>query len=160
MYEGGRGVAKDDAEAVKWWRKAAEQGVATCQNKLGVMYGNGRGGLPKDDQQAVEWYSRAAKQGDATAQGNLGKMYETGRGVAKDEAEAAKWYRKAADQGDARAQAYLGRLYRDGRGVSRTISRRLSGSARRPTRAMHTPNTLLATCLKWDPVLPRTMRRQ
>jgi len=28
MYESGRGIAKDDTQAVYWFRKAAEQGEA------------------------------------------------------------------------------------------------------------------------------------
>ena len=41
----------DDGEAVLWWRKAAEQGFADAQFKLGLMYGVGEG-VPKDEVQA------------------------------------------------------------------------------------------------------------
>ncbi len=37
MYDKGRGVSQDYAEAVKWYRKAAEQGHASAQHNLGVM---------------------------------------------------------------------------------------------------------------------------
>jgi TPR repeat protein len=37
MYEQGQGVARDDAEAVRWYCKAADQGHATGQANLGVM---------------------------------------------------------------------------------------------------------------------------
>jgi TPR repeat protein len=37
------GVAEDDVEAYKWYRKASEQGVATAQSNLGFMYTNGEG---------------------------------------------------------------------------------------------------------------------
>ena len=67
----GRGVAKDDAQAVAWVRKAADQGLAPAQNNLGKMYENGRG-VAKDDAQAVYWYRKAADQGQADAQNNLG----------------------------------------------------------------------------------------
>ena len=40
-----RGVLKDEAEAVRWFRLAAEQGVADAQNNLGAMYGTGKGVL-------------------------------------------------------------------------------------------------------------------
>ena len=42
--EQGRGVAKDDKEAVVWYKKAANQGNATAQSNLGVMSAAGRGG--------------------------------------------------------------------------------------------------------------------
>lgn len=34
MYENGRGVAKDEAEAAKWYRKAAEQGDESAKKAL------------------------------------------------------------------------------------------------------------------------------
>ena len=34
MYRHGRGVAKDEAEAVRWFRKAADQGDARGQQLL------------------------------------------------------------------------------------------------------------------------------
>ena len=46
-YRDGTGMPQDDTEAVKWFRKAAEQGDASAQNDLGVMYQNGRG-VPQD----------------------------------------------------------------------------------------------------------------
>ena len=38
MYDNGEGVPENDAEAVKWYRKAADQGYAQAQFNLGVMY--------------------------------------------------------------------------------------------------------------------------
>ena len=43
MYANGRGVPKDDAKAVEWYQKAAVQGNAAAQSKLGFMYEAGRG---------------------------------------------------------------------------------------------------------------------
>ena len=112
---------KDYIEAVKWYRKAAEQGNAKAQCNLGVCYGNGRG-VSKDESEAVKWYRKAAEQGNANAQFNLGVCYDNGRGVSKDESEAVKWYRKAAEQGYAAAQCNLGWCYKYGCGVSKDES--------------------------------------
>ena len=106
----------DDALAVKWYRKAAEQGDAGAQNNLGVVYELGQG-VPQDHKTAVKWYRKAAEQGHAEAQYNLGVMYRGGRGVARDWKQAAKWYRKAAEQGHAMAQFLLGEMYKFGKGV-------------------------------------------
>ena len=38
MYELGRGVLQDYAQAVVWYRKAAAQGDALAQSSLGEMY--------------------------------------------------------------------------------------------------------------------------
>jgi hypothetical protein len=118
MYENGRGVAKDKAEAVRLYRLAADQGHATAQYNLGWMFENGRG-VAKDKAEAVRLYRLAADQGLAAAQYNLGRMFEDGRGVAKDEAEAVRLYRLAADQEYAAAQYNLGEMYENGRGVAK-----------------------------------------
>ena len=97
----------------KEFKSLAEQGNATAQYELGVMYHNGRG-VPQDYAEAVNWYRKAADQGYATAQNNLGVMYRTGKGVPQDNAEAVNWYRKAAEQGLALAQYNLGVMYDNG----------------------------------------------
>ena len=45
MYEHGEGVPQDYAEAVRWYRLAADQGYASAQYNLGVMYNNGKASL-------------------------------------------------------------------------------------------------------------------
>ena len=79
LYGRGRGVERNATEAVRWYRRAAEQGNARAQNNLGVMYGTGRG-VERNDAEAVRSYRRAAEQGDAVGQTNLGAMYR-GRDV-------------------------------------------------------------------------------
>ena len=117
-YYGTNGKAKDYAEAVKWLRKAAEQGNASGQSFLGYMYQYGLG-VSKDYAEAVKWYRKSAEQGYAGGQNGLGYMYQYGLGVSKDYSEAVKWYRKSAEQGDAAAQSNLGYMYQYGLGVSK-----------------------------------------
>ena len=116
MYRTGRGVPEDAAEAVRWYRLAAEQGEARAQVDLGNMYRSGEG-VPEDAAEAVRWYRLAAEQGEARAQVDLGFMYATGEGVPQDDAEAVRWLRLAAEQGLARAQVNLGVMYATGEGV-------------------------------------------
>jgi TPR repeat protein len=91
----------------------AEQGVATAQYNLGVMYADGDG-VPENGAEAVKWFRKAADQGYVNTQFNLGIMYAAGEGVPENDAEAVKWYRKAADQGYVKAQFNLGSMYRNG----------------------------------------------
>ena len=98
MYENGQGVPQNNAEAVKWYRLAADQGLAQAQFNLGVMYDDGRG-VPQDDVQAVQWYRLAADQGHARAQLNLGVMFGTGQGVKQDHVQAHKWFSLAGTGG-------------------------------------------------------------
>ena len=70
-YDDGRGVAKDYAEAVKWYRQAAEQGHAEAQYNLGCGYANGQG-VAKDKVEAYVWFSMAARaDADAAERRNL-----------------------------------------------------------------------------------------
>ena len=119
MYNTGEkdyGVPKNDAEALKWFRLAAEQGYAQGQNDLGNMYREGEG-VPKNDAEAAKWYKLAAEQGHAGAQNHLGFYYYTGEGIPKNDAEAVKWYKLAVEQGHAHAQFNLGVMYANGEGV-------------------------------------------
>ena len=65
-YHNGEGVAKDQVEAVKWYRKAAEQNLAIAQFSLGVCYDKGEG-VAKDYVEAYKWRLLAARQGDKNA---------------------------------------------------------------------------------------------
>lgn len=118
-YREGYGTAVDHVEAVKWVRKAAEQGFARAQYDLGWMYQYGRG-VERFDEKAAGWYLKAAEQGYAEAQCNLGYMYANGTGVEQSYVKAAEWFLKAAEQGDADAQYHLVVMYRDGTGVERS----------------------------------------
>ena len=66
MYDHGEGVSENDAEAVKWYRKAADQGLARGQYNLGVMYYNGDG-VPENHVRAYVWLSMAKTQGYESA---------------------------------------------------------------------------------------------
>ena len=50
---------RDDKEAVKWYRLAADQGEAAAQHNLGLMYANARG-VPQNFSEAYVWYSLSA----------------------------------------------------------------------------------------------------
>lgn len=110
------GIEKDLEEAVKWYRKAAEQGYAPAQDSLGDCHHFGHG-VDVDYVEAVKWYRKAAEQGYRFAQFSLGMCYHFGHGVDEDDIEAVKWYRKAAEQGFDYAQFWLGKCYCFGYGV-------------------------------------------
>jgi len=73
MYAHGQGVKQDAAEAVRWFRKAAEHRDAVDQNKLGVMYENGQG-VKQGHAEAVRWYRKAAEQGPVNAVAELKRL--------------------------------------------------------------------------------------
>ncbi len=101
------------ATALRIFRQLADQGDASAQTGLGVMYDKGLG-VTQDYAAAVRWYRKAADQGDAVAQFNLGQMYSKGEGVAQtnlgnmyvlgwgvtqDYVQAHMWYNLAAARG-------------------------------------------------------------
>ena len=72
-YEEGKGVPEDKAEAVKWYRLAAEQGYDEAQNSLGRCYIFGEG-VPQDKATGIKWLRKAAKAGNEEAKELLQEM--------------------------------------------------------------------------------------
>jgi hypothetical protein len=52
----------DDENAVKWFRRAADQGHITAQGYLGMFYSDALSSLPYDPVAAYMWFSLAIKQ--------------------------------------------------------------------------------------------------
>ncbi len=80
-------------------RAKAEQGDASAQYNLGVMYAKGQG-VALDYKVAAKWYTKAAEQGYARAQYKLGVRYAIGHGVAQDYVMAHMFFNIAAIDGD------------------------------------------------------------
>ena len=102
--------------AASWWQKAADQGVAEAQYKLGCSYAQGLG-VAQDDAEALSWWRKAAEQSVNMAQYEVGCCYAEGKGVSQDYAEAVAWWQEAAKQGVAMAQYELACCYAEGNGV-------------------------------------------
>ncbi|MDA9250030.1 SEL1-like repeat protein, partial [bacterium] len=99
MYKTGQGVLQDYAEAVRWYRLAADQGFAAAQSNLGSMYYNAEGVL-QDYVESARWYQLAAEQGNAPAHYMLGYMHRLGQGIIQDNAMAHMWHNIAAANGN------------------------------------------------------------
>ena len=50
----GQGLPKDYVEAVRWYRKSAEQGDANAQYSFSFAYHEGKG-VPQDDSESAQW---------------------------------------------------------------------------------------------------------
>ena len=111
------GAMRDNKEAFTWILKAAEQGLALAENRVGVLFRAGLG-VTKNSREAIKWLRRAAEQGLKTAEFNLGdSLY-----IEEDYSEAIVWYRKAADQGLTDAVYKLGVLSKEGNGTKQNYS--------------------------------------
>lgn len=102
-YAQGIGIDADEAEAIKWFRQAAEQNHPIAQYNLGYCYSRGIG-VEINYEDSMMWIHKAAIQDHANAQAALGYAYWEGLGVKKDYKEAVKWFRKAANQNAENAQ--------------------------------------------------------
>jgi hypothetical protein len=91
------------AEALRFIKMAAEQGIAAAQTICGHIYASGGRSVPQNWATATKWWRMAATAGDKTAQWNIGVCYYYGRGVDRDVAQAKVWFRKAAAQGSSGA---------------------------------------------------------
>jgi len=105
MYENGKGVAKDLAQAITWYQKAAQAGNTDAMLSLGFIYEK-----KLDNTTAMEWYQQAAQTGSADAMFILGAIYQEGKLVAKDLTQAITWYQKAAQAGNKQAEIEIKRL--------------------------------------------------
>lgn len=130
MYRYGDGTSRNVDEAIKWLRKAAEQGNIDAMNQLyrAGLYPNAPdysfspagqqilSGTNKDAQnplsvaqtEALSWLKKAADKGDKNSMFFMGAAYRNGHGGVKPDVIQAKlWYEKAAGQGHAEAEVSL-----------------------------------------------------
>ncbi len=99
MYAKGDGVRKDNAEAVKWLRKAAEQGLAEAQYNLGVMYKYGKG-VAQNYVLAHMWMNLASAQGyEGANEGIEGlSQWMTKEQIAEAQKMAREWQEKHSEK--------------------------------------------------------------
>ncbi|MFH1246580.1 MAG: hypothetical protein V1489_02280 [Candidatus Liptonbacteria bacterium] len=116
MFIHGYGVTMSYAEALKWFRQAAEQGYAPAQTNYGLMYFFGHA-VEKNYDEAVKWFRKAAQQGDVYARIHLQVLSEPG--LAQKYAEEDKWFRKNDPNHHATAGIDLGSMPDCGRSANK-----------------------------------------
>jgi len=153
IYEGGdinAGVSQDYAEALRWYKKAADAGhEGGAQHNLGAMHYLGYG-IDCDKVKAAEWYLESAKKGYTTSMVRLAGMNELGDGIPKNRGAAIQWYRKAASNGDALALNRLRHLINQDRTISCTSgdSARRSSTGKISVRISRKASSDCAMCAK------------
>jgi TPR repeat protein len=99
----------DIMAAMGLWRKAAQEGYAPAQTRLGEILDKA-----EEDQEAFEWFLKAAGQGYAAGEDNLGRMYAKGEGVKQDIEVARMYILRAAEKSHPPAVEYMMDAYRRG----------------------------------------------
>jgi TPR repeat protein len=87
-------VAKDSRQAINWYTRAADRGLAVAEYNLGYIYQTGNG-IPADARAAEHWYEQAAAQDHAEAANNLAMMYTDGSLGSRDMPRARAWLARA-----------------------------------------------------------------
>lgn len=122
-YAFGNGVAKNDAEAFKWYEKAAQQGNKRAIYNLASSYLDGKG-TAQNSQEALKWYEKAAVMGDITALVTLGNLYSRGaKDIPIDQEKAFNYYTTAANKGSEEAQFNLAGMYLFGAGTNKDVNK-------------------------------------
>jgi localization factor PodJL len=114
--EGTNGVKQDYARAAYWYGKAAAQGLAPAQYRLGTLYERGKG-VARDLDAAQGWYERAAGLGNVKAMHNAAVLAASSDGHKPDYARAFKWFSLGAAHGLKDSQYNLAVLLEHGLGT-------------------------------------------
>ena len=120
--EGLGGLARDDAEAVYWYGKAAWQRDCNAMHNLAVHYCLGQG-VDQSYGQAADLFQDLAARGNAAALYNMACLYHHGFGMRKSPAIAMDLCRDAAEKGQTDAALTLGCQYYWGIGVGRDVKK-------------------------------------
>jgi TPR repeat protein len=130
MYAKGDGLAKDIAQAVLWWRKAADQGNTDAQMMLGFA-ACAESRTVEEFRYAYSLIEKAALLKHVESQEVLVMLY-SGDSVevngllckkSKDEKKRLEWLGKLAALGSSWGQFELGKAYTQGAGVAKDIGK-------------------------------------
>jgi TPR repeat protein len=128
FYFQGIGVGKDEAEAYRWLKKAADRDEPSANMYLGRLYLHGVPSLNIEPNNNKAWYyiKKAADLGESEAKSDVGWMYYRGLGVAKSKRSAFVYANAAAESGVPDGQALLGYLLITGTGTSKNSAQGVS----------------------------------
>lgn len=106
----GVGTDQDEAAALPWLGKSADNGNTFAKYALGKLLLCGET-IPRNVDRALDLLTECAKAGNQYAQYTLGKAYMLGQDIPQDQAEAVHWLKLSAEQGNQYAQYFLDRFY-------------------------------------------------
>jgi TPR repeat protein len=104
-----KGISRDEAKAVVYFKQSAESGLSMAQVKLGACYEQGIG-VAKNPVEAVKWYRLSADQNNSAAQYSLGVCLYEGIGCARDVDQAIRLLESSRDLGVDQAKVALQRI--------------------------------------------------
>ena len=106
----------DQAGAMRWFSRAAGQGLAEAQRDLAFLLLNDK---PPRLAEAIALYREAAARGDAESAYQLGTLHDRGHGLPPDPQQRNAWWRQAAERDYPPALLALAEMARTGDGMAR-----------------------------------------
>ncbi len=133
LYDVGTYTGKDTDEALRWYRRAADNLVVDAMLRLAEVHLAKKGAPSPVSAEGVEWLQKAAHVGSPEAETWLGVLYAHGGAVPRDYAESRKWFLRSAPVmlrgscrpdrwdrsrfGNCLAAEYLGTMFAEGLGA-------------------------------------------
>ncbi|OAN18230.1 hypothetical protein A3K86_04855 [Photobacterium jeanii] len=77
LFKNGRGLPRDNKQAVDWYTQAAAEGSVPAMIELGHFYASGAGTGKTDCANAIKWFKDAANAGSVDSKRNLVWLYAT-----------------------------------------------------------------------------------
>lgn len=121
MHKNGWGRAIDQAEACRWFEKAAQRNIPAAQHFFGDCLAQGIG-RPVDNVAAIDWYKKAAASGHFISFCSAADLYIKGQGVAKDVQQGIALCAQAAQNESPLAMLKLADYYREGTDVEQNLA--------------------------------------
>lgn len=125
LFMGMLSVKDSEHAALPWFQKAADQGNAVAQVKVGDLLSKGEH-IARDIDLAATYHRKAADQQHRGAMKELAKYYETPGSRWQNVTWSANWYRRAARAGDLEAAVRTGDNYASGQGLEHSRSEAFS----------------------------------
>jgi TPR repeat protein len=122
-YYGGRGLPRDQVQALRYFRMAGSAPNFHASGQMGVANMLLKGeGTEKNTTAAVEWYEKSAAQNHTRALNGLGYLYFFGNSLPKNDTKAFEYFNRAAKKGtDGDSLFNAGFCLYDGTGTKKDV---------------------------------------
>ena len=141
IYQNGIGVARDQAKAQQYLKKAAEGGDVNCMRQQAILSLNN-----KDTKESAKWFKKLADKNDPTGIYYYGYQLYKGMGVTQDKEKGVEYLKRSARQHNPNAHRLLGKAYYEGDGVEQDYTEAVSHLKVAASAKLGESQMLLAKC--------------
>lgn len=117
LYKAGEKVLKNNDEAIKWLKYAAERNNGKAQYEMGKLYFFENDLMDLDDSEAFKWFTKSMENKYPFATHYVAQCYLAGAGVPEDKKKGFKLFLENAKQGIPESMERVAFCYKYGLGV-------------------------------------------